>query len=119
MELSLGDFVMTGGELAALAVIDAVGRLIPGVLGKSISLAHESFEDGLLEAPQYTKPPAFRDMAVPEVLKSGDHKVIARWRRQQSLKRTLERRPDLLEHAPLTDEDKAYLRKLTDDDGEQ
>ncbi len=118
MELSLGDFVMTGGELAALAVIDAVGRLIPGVLGKSISLAHESFEDGLLEAPQYTKPPVFRDMAVPDVLKSGDHKMISRWRRQQSLKRTLERRPDLLENAPLNDEDRAYLGTLSDGDGE-
>lgn len=115
LELSLGDFVMTGGELAALAVIDAVGRLIPGVLGKSISLAHESFEDGLLEAPQFTKPPVFREMAVPDVLKSGDHKVIARWRRQQSLKRTLERRPDLLEHAPLTNEDRNYLQSLKDE----
>lgn len=115
MELSTGDYVLTGGELAALTVIDAVGRLVPGVIGKSISLARESFEDGLLEGPQYTKPPVFRDMEVPEVLRSGNHKDIERWRRQESLKRTLKIRPDLLADARLTDEDRAYLSRIDSD----
>jgi tRNA (guanine37-N1)-methyltransferase len=111
-ELSIGDFVLTGGELAALAIIDAVGRLVPGVLGKSISLAQESFVDGLLEGPAYTKPPEFRGMVVPEVLRSGNHRDIERWRRQQALKRTLEQRPDLLDSAQLTDEDRQFLDEL-------
>lgn len=108
-EISIGDFVLTGGELAALTIIDAVGRLVPGVIGKSISLAHESHVDGLLEGPQYTKPPVFRDMEVPEVLRSGNHREIEKWRRQESLKRTYQRRPDLLEGAILSAEDRAYL----------
>jgi len=95
-EISLGDYVLTGGELAALIIVDAVGRLKPGVLGKQISLADESFVSGLLEAPHYTKPPEFRGMAVPEVLRNGDHKAIAQWRRAEALKRTALRRPDLL-----------------------
>lgn len=111
-ELSLGDFVLTGGELAALAVIDAVGRLIPGVLGKSESLDRESFVDGLLEGPQYTKPPEFRGMIVPEVLRGGNHSEIARWRRQQALQKTFEQRPDLLERASLTKQDREFLEKL-------
>lgn len=111
-EISLGDFVLTGGELPALAVIDAVGRLIPGVLGKLGSTHDESFSDGLLEAPQYTKPQEFRGMAVPEILRSGDHKAVAVWRRQQALKRTLKRRPDLLSRANLNQTDRDYLEAL-------
>jgi tRNA (guanine37-N1)-methyltransferase len=111
-EISIGDFVITGGELASLIVIDAIGRLIPGVLGKSISLADESFVSGLLEATQYTKPPEFRGMVVPEVLRSGDHQAIARWRKEQALKRTYLRRPDLLETTSLDDEDKKILRRI-------
>lgn len=111
-EISIGDFVLTGGELGALIIIDAVGRLVPGVVGKSISLANESFVNGLLEGPQYTKPPVFRDMEVPEVLRGGNHREIERWRRQQALKRTLERRPDLLQRMTLSEEDKRYLASL-------
>jgi tRNA (guanine37-N1)-methyltransferase len=96
-ELSLGDFVLTGGELAALAVIDAVARLVPGVLGNAESAIQESFNgEGLLEGPQYTRPPDFRGLKVPEVLLSGDHAKIAAWRREKALSRTRERRPDLL-----------------------
>jgi tRNA (guanine37-N1)-methyltransferase len=96
-ELSIGDFVLTGGELAALAVVDAVARLVPGVLGNADSAGSESFTgEGLLEGPQYTRPPEFRGMKVPEVLLSGDHARIAAWRRDQALSRTRERRPDLL-----------------------
>jgi len=96
-ELSLGDFVMTGGEFAALAIIDAMARLVPGVLGNAESPLSESFAgDGLLEGPQYTRPPEFRGHKVPEVLLSGDHAKIAAWRREQALHRTRDRRPDLL-----------------------
>ena len=96
-ELSLGDFVLTGGELAALAVIDAIARLVPGVLGNELSAQSESFSgEGLLEGPQYTRPPEFRGLRVPEVLLSGDHEKIARWRQEQAVARTRERRPDLL-----------------------
>jgi len=96
-ELSLGDFVLTGGEMAALAVIDAVARLVPGVLGNELSAQSESFSgEGLLEGPQYTRPPEFRGLRVPEVLLSGDHEKIARWRQDQAVARTRERRPDLL-----------------------
>lgn len=113
-EISLGDYVLTGGEIAALAVIDAVGRLVPGVLGKACSLAEESFADGLLEGPQYTKPPVFRDMEVPEILRSGDHAAIARWRRDEALRRTYVRRPDLLASASLDERDKKILECLKD-----
>ena len=96
-ELSLGDFVLTGGEFAALAVIDAVARLLPGVLGNAESTLSESFAgEGLLEGPQYTRPPDFRGRKVPEILLSGDHAKIAAWRREQALNRTRDRRPDLL-----------------------
>ncbi len=96
-EVSLGDFVLTGGELAALAIIDVKARMVPGVLGNSDSAVHETFSgEGLLEGPQYTRPPEFRGRKVPEVLLSGDHAKIAAWRRQQSLERTQQRRPDLL-----------------------
>jgi tRNA (guanine37-N1)-methyltransferase len=97
-ELSLGDFILSGGEVAALAVVDAVGRLLPGVLGNELSAQSESFAgEGLLEGPQYTRPPEFRGLRVPEVLLSGDHARIAGWRREQAMARTRERRPDLLD----------------------
>lgn len=111
-ELSIGDYVLTGGELAALAVIDSVARLIPGVLGSSESSEDESFTTGLLEYPQYTRPREFRGMEVPEVLINGNHARINRWRREQALRITRERRPEMLESAPLTSEDRAYLRSL-------
>jgi tRNA (guanine37-N1)-methyltransferase len=111
-ELSIGDFVVSGGEIAALVVIDAVARLVPGVLGCADSAVSESFRDGLLEGPQYTRPPEFRGDAVPAVLLSGDHAAIARWRREQALRRTFERRPDLLSHARLSDEDRAFLAAI-------
>jgi tRNA (guanine37-N1)-methyltransferase len=95
-EISLGDFVTLGGEVAAMAVIEAVARLVPGVLGNPASQAEESFSDGILEYPQYTRPPDFRGMQVPEVLLSGDHGEIARWRREQAMQRTRARRPELL-----------------------
>lgn len=111
-EICIGDYVLTGGELASLVVMDAVGRLIPGVLGKIASVHEESFADGLLEGPQYTKPIEFRGMAVPDVLRSGDHKAISKWRHEQSLLRTLQRRPDLLERLDLSDADQKILRKF-------
>ncbi len=110
-EISLGDFVLTGGELAAITIIDAVSRLVPGVLGKEESCAEESFSDGLLEYPQYTRPPVFLGREVPEVLLSGHHGRVARWRREQALIRTARKRPDLLEKATLTREDLEFLRK--------
>jgi tRNA (guanine37-N1)-methyltransferase len=106
-EVSLGDFVLTGGELAALAIVDAAARFIPGVLGNESSAGSESFSGvgGLLEHPHYTRPPVYRGMQVPEVLLSGDHRRIERWRRRESLRATRERRPDLFERLALTDED--------------
>jgi tRNA (guanine37-N1)-methyltransferase len=95
-EVSIGDYILTGGELASMVIIDAVTRLLPGVLGDAESLKEESFNQSLLEAPQYTRPRVFRDMEVPEVLLSGNHAEIERWRQEQALKRTEERRPDLL-----------------------
>ena len=111
-EISVGDYILTGGELGALIIIDAVSRLIPGVLGGKNSTREESFEDGLLEYPHYTRPRIFEGEVVPPVLLSGDHEKIRVWRRTQALKRTLERRPDLLETAGLNDEDKDILLKL-------
>ena len=96
-ELSLGDFVLTGGEIAAVAIIDAIARLVPGVLGKEISFQEESFSEGLLEYPQYTRPPIFVGRKVPEVLLSGHHGNIAKWRKEQSVLRTKQKRPDLLQ----------------------
>jgi tRNA (guanine37-N1)-methyltransferase len=96
LEVSLGDYVLFGGEVAVLAILEAVGRLLPGVVGNAESLVEESHADGLLEAPVYTKPPVFRGFAVPDVLRSGDHGRIARWRRDQALLRTARRRPDLI-----------------------
>lgn len=109
-ELSVGDVVLAGGELPALVVVEAVARLLPGVLGNESSLADESFEAGLLEHPQYTRPAVFRTWAVPDVLRSGDHATVARWRRAQSLRRTLVHRPDLVEAGGgLSDEEVALL----------
>ncbi len=111
-EISIGDYVLTGGELAALVLIDAVVRLIPGVLGAEGAQHRDSHADGLLEGPHYTRPPEFRGLGVPAVLTSGHHAEVDRWRRRQALKRTWERRPDLLETAPLSEEDRAYLARL-------
>lgn len=111
-EISIGDFVLSGGEIAALAVIDAVARLLPGALGCADSATDESFTDGLLEYPQYTRPPAFRGRDVPPILLSGDHGAVARWRRREALRRTLESRPDLLDAAALDDEDRRWLTEI-------
>ena len=108
-ELSVGDYVLTGGEPAALVVADAVTRLLPGVLGDESAPAHDSFARGLLEHPQYTRPEVFRGVSVPEVLRSGDHGAIGRWRQLMSLWRTWQRRPDLLETADLTPEEQKWL----------
>jgi tRNA (guanine37-N1)-methyltransferase len=114
-ELSIGDVVLAGGELAALVVVEAVTRLLPGVLGNEASAQEESFADGLLEYPQYTRPAEFRGWAVPEVLRSGDHGTVARWRRLEALRRTLVLRPDLLEaRGGLTGEEQALLREAGD-----
>ena len=112
MELSVGDYVLSGGELGAMVVIDAVSRLLPGVLGGENSATEDSFEDGLLEYPHYTRPKVFKGKSVPSVLLSGDHEKIRLWRRKESLKRTLERRPDLLKKTRLKKEDEAILAKL-------
>ena len=112
MELSIGDYILSGGELGAMVVVDAVSRLIPGVLGGERSNLEDSFEDGLLEYPQYTRPRVFQDKPVPEILLSGNHEKIRVWRREESLKRTLKKRPDLLQQANLTPEDKAILAEL-------
>jgi tRNA (guanine37-N1)-methyltransferase len=101
--------VLTGGELAALTIVDATARLVPGVLGNEESAGADSFEEGLLEYPQYTRPPEFRGMTVPEILLSGDHAKIARWRRQQALLRTKERRPDLFAQLELSEKDRKLL----------
>lgn len=111
-ELSIGDFVLTGGELAAMTVIDAVGRLIPGVIGKEESFMDESFSDGLLEYPQYTRPFEFLGRKVPEVLISGHHENIAKWKRRQKIINTFNKRPELLEKAELTDEEKKLINEL-------
>lgn len=110
-EVSIGDYVLTGGELAVMVMIDAISRLIPGVLSNDDSAQTESFYDGLLEYPQYTRPPEYEGLNVPEVLLSGHHKNIEKWRREQSLLRTARKRPDLLSKANLTEEDKKYIKK--------
>jgi len=111
-EISIGDYVLTGGELAALVIIDAVTRLLPGVLGDPGATADDSHAQGLLEGPHYTRPAEFRGWRVPDILISGNHAAVARWRREQSLRRTLERRPDLLEEAELSEQDLEYLTNL-------
>ncbi len=114
-EISIGDYVLAGGEIPAMVVVEAVTRLIPGVLGDPGATFEDSHAEGLLEYPQYTRPAVFRGYAVPEVLLSGHHAQIVRWRRQQALRRTWEQRPDLLRTARLTDEDRAYLRQLQEE----
>lgn len=111
-EVSLGDFVLTGGELAAATILDATARLVPGVLGAAGSALGDSFSDGLLEYPQYTRPAEFNGVRVPDVLTSGNHQMIATWRRREQLRRTLERRPELLDTAPLSKSDRLYLEEL-------
>ncbi len=111
-ELSIGDYVLSGGELPALVVIDAIVRLLPGAVGNQASPEDESFSTGLLEYPQYTRPEDYDNVRVPGPLLSGDHAAIARWRREQSLRLTLERRPELLARAPLDDADRAFLHSL-------
>ena len=111
-ELSTGDYVLTGGELAAMVIVDAVTRLLPGVLGDPGATLEDSHAQGLLEGPHYTRPAVFRGWEVPEVLLSGNHAAIARWRREQALRRTAERRPDLLEQADLTQQDREFLAQL-------
>jgi tRNA (guanine37-N1)-methyltransferase len=112
-EISVGDYVLAGGEVAAMVVLEAVGRLVPGVMGNDASADDESFTDGLLEYPQYTKPAELRGWAVPEVLRSGDHAKVARWRRAQALRRTIELRPDLIEaRGGLTDDERRLVDEL-------
>ena len=111
-EISIGDYVLSGGELPAMVVVEAVTRLLPGVLGDPGATFEDSHAEGLLEYPQYTRPPEFRGLKVPDELLSGNHAELVRWRRQQSLKRTLERRPDLLQKAALTASDRVFLRSL-------
>jgi len=119
LEISIGDYVLTGGEIPALAVIDAVARQLPGVLGDEGAAADDSHASGLLEYPHYTRPAEFRGWAVPEVLTSGDHARIAAWRREQSLRRTLDRRPDMLPEAPLTSADRALLERMARETGSE
>lgn len=111
-EVSIGDYVLSGGELPAMVIVDAVSRLVPGVVGDQESVEAESFTRGLLDYPHYTRPADVRGWRVPDVLLSGHHAEIRRWRRQQALRRTWERRPDLLAGAELDDEERAYLRRL-------
>mgnify|MGYP001180987350 FL=1 len=114
-EISIGDYVLTGGELSAMVLVDAVSRLIPGVLGNSESTTSESFTMGLLEYPQYTRPADYKGWKVPDVLVSGNHREIDLWRKKESLRRTLLRRPDLLENACLSAEDKKVLKSMTEE----
>jgi tRNA (guanine37-N1)-methyltransferase len=111
-EISIGDYVLTGGELAAMVIVDAVTRLLPGVLGDPGATWEDSHAQGVLEGPHYTRPAVFREWKVPEMLLSGDHAAVARWRREQALRRTLERRPDLLAQADLTVQEREFLAKL-------
>src|SRR5689334_4868014 len=114
-ELSIGDYVLTGGELPALVVLDAVARLVPGVVGDEQSVAEDSFTRGLLDFPHYTRPAEFETLRVPDVLLSGNHAEIRRWRKREALARTLARRPDLLDDAKLDDEERQLLKELRDD----
>jgi len=111
-EISIGDYVLTGGELPAMIVVDAVARLVPGVLGNAASVMTDSFAMGLLEYPQYTRPAEYRDWKVPDVLISGHHREIEKWRRRESLRRTLTRRPDLLKQVDLSADDLVLLKEL-------
>lgn len=118
-EYSIGDFVLTGGEPAAMVMIDAIGRLLPGVLGCGNSAESDSFADGLLEHPQYTRPEKYEGWKVPEVLLSGNHAAIARWRRREQLRRTWERRPELLSAAALSEEDRRLLEEIKEIGGDR
>lgn len=115
-EISIGDYVLTGGELPAMVIVDAVARFIPGVVGDPGSVAADSFAEGLLDYPHYTRPPEFRGLKVPEILLSGDHEAIRRWRHAQRLRRTLARRPDLLKAEALSEEDRRVLDELDIED---
>ena len=115
-EVSLGDFVLTCGEIPALTLVNGIVRLLPGTVGKIESLKYESFEEGVLDYPQYTRPVMFREWEVPDVLRSGNHGKIAQWRRQQQLLRTYNRRPDLLKNVTLTEADQQYLQTLQEED---
>jgi len=116
-EISIGDYVLTGGEIPAMVIVDAVTRLIPGVLGDPGATFEDSHAEGLLEYPHYTRPPVFRGCSVPEVLLSGNHAEIVRWRRQEALRRTFERRPDLLAKARLSQADREFLRNVAQKKG--
>ena len=116
-EISIGDYILNGGEIPALVFMEVISRYVPGFLGSEQSVEEESFSDGLLEYPQYTRPPSFRGMEVPEVLLSGNHAEIKRWRRRESLKRTSLRRPDLLERAELSEEEREYLAEWKNGQG--
>ncbi len=111
-EVSIGDYVLMGGEIAALALIEATARLVPGVLGDAQSYEQDSFSTGLLDYPEYTRPAEYEGMGIPEILTSGHHANVERWRRERALERTLARRPDLLEHANLTNADRTFLKTL-------
>ncbi len=111
-EISIGDYVLTGGEIPAMVIVDAVARLLPGVLGDPSAPANDSHAAGLLEGPHYTRPAEFRGWTVPEILLSGNHAQVAAWRRRESLRRTFEQRPELLSRVPLSEEDRAFLRSL-------
>ncbi len=117
LEISIGDYVLSGGEPAALVLVDAVARLLPGALGDQASSHTDSFQWGILGPPEYTRPPVFEGMEVPEVLRSGDHQAVARWRRKEALRKTLLRRPDLLRNFPLTPEDQRLLREILQEEG--
>jgi len=115
-DISIGEYVLAGGEMPALVLIEAVSRLIPGVMGNAGSLGEESFSDGLLEYPQYTRPAEFRGLKVPDVLLSGHHRLVADWRREQALRRTFERRPELLRTAGITDAERELIRSWSEGD---
>jgi tRNA (guanine37-N1)-methyltransferase len=111
-EVSIGDYVLTGGDIAAMVIIDAVGRLLPGAVGDEISVAEDSFSAGLLDFPHYTRPAELKGHPIPDVLRSGNHEEIRRWRKREALRRTLDRRPDLIDEATLDEESQALLREL-------
>jgi len=118
MELSIGDYVLTGGEIPAMVVLDTVSRFVPGILGDDDSAFRDSFSDGLLEGPQYTRPPEYRGMQVPKVLLEGNHLAVERWRRKEAIRRTFKRRPDLLRDAVLSYEDRRFLEEVIEEERE-
>lgn len=118
LEISIGDYVLSGGEIPCLVVIDAIVRVIPGVLGNILSIQSESFKDHLLDYPQYTRPRVFMGMEVPSILLSGDHSRISRWRRKEAIRKTLHNRPDLLKRVELCEEDLRLLREIQEEEGD-